>query len=347
MSVVPAIPRGPIAKRRDRSWLSSTTTLCRTRLDARRGQQRWKVRSDLDSERPISDHIALSWVSQAAGGLLVLAVLREVFHTIFHPAGQGTLAMVVFRTIWRLSGRSGRPTRSLAGPASMVLVIVLWTAGLVLGWTLIYWAALPGDFIFAAPLDPDEQGGFLDALYFAMVTQSTLGFGDIAPQADTLRLLAPLQATIGFGLFTAAVTWVLSVYPALQRQRAAASTAHAIRTAHGASAGVEATTLARRAERLADAVSASRVDYVQFPSTFYFAAPASSLSLADVVPFVSQLARDRGVDEQSAAAATELAAALDLFAVEVARQFLAMDGAETSDILRAYCRHHGVPAGDQ
>ncbi len=291
----------------------------------------------------------MSWLSAGAGAIVVLAVLREVFHTLFHPAGWGGLSKLVFGTVWRGAARLGPRARGLAGPSALLLVIGLWTALLVLGWTLIYWPWMPERFIVASALDRAEQAGFVDALYFAWVTQSTLGFGDITPTSDVLRVLAPLQATIGFGMFTVAVTWVLSTYPALQRQRAAASAAHAVRASHeqaGVARGeLPQPALARQLERLAGGLSSTEVDYVQFPGTFYFAAPDRSMSLAAALPFMVDLARDGELSGEARLAAGELRATLDGFAATVGERHLALEGASTDDVLAAYRRHHGIAGG--
>ena len=291
----------------------------------------------------------MTWVATAGGVALVLIVLREVFHALFHPGGRGQLSMLVFRTVWAASGRLGESARGLAGPISLVLVIGFWVAGLLVGWALVYWPAMPEAFIFAAPLDRGDQDGFDDALYLSWVTQATLGYGDIAPRTGVLRMVAPLQATIGFALFTAAVTWVLSLYPALTRRRSAAAMVHAMRESDTRSgvglAEIDPTTLARRMERLSDALSTLRIDVVQYPSTIYFAAPTRTLSLAAVLPYVSSLTRAREDRFEVRPAAEELAAVLDELAVALDQQFLHVGG-DTEAILRAYRRHHGVADDD-
>ena len=68
----------------------------------------------------------MSALSVAAGVLLVLVVAREVFHTLFHPGGQGSLTIGVFKSVWAVTGSLGGRGRRVAGPLSMVLVIALW-----------------------------------------------------------------------------------------------------------------------------------------------------------------------------------------------------------------------------
>ncbi|MCM9083092.1 potassium channel family protein [Streptomyces spororaveus] len=69
---------------------------------------------------------------------------------------------------------------------------------------------------------PAEHSSFTDALYISLVNISTLGLGDIAPTEGWLRILAPLEAFVGFALLTATVSWTLGIYPAPASRRAPA-----------------------------------------------------------------------------------------------------------------------------
>lgn len=253
--------------------------------------------------------------------------------------------MRVFRVVWGLTGRVGG--RALAGRFALVLVIALWVVASVVGWALIYLPAMPGSFVLASGLVAGDEDGFIDAAYYSWVTQSTLGYGDIAPEDDVLRLLAPLQATLGFGLFTMVVSWGLSIYPALQRQRACASAAHAMRTAYHRlaipAADIHPTTLARELEQVGQLLHAVRVDYVQYPSTFYFAPPAPTVSVAHAVPFLVALADPDRYPAEVRPAAEQLSASLELFATAIAEQHLGESG-DRDDALAAYRRHHGLAA---
>jgi hypothetical protein len=65
------------------------------------------------------------------------------------------------------------------------------TLGLtVVGWALISMRSLPPDYIFASPLERENQRGFIAALYPSWVRESALGFGDITPTRGWLRVLA-------------------------------------------------------------------------------------------------------------------------------------------------------------
>lgn len=50
--------------------------------------------------------------------------------------------------------------------------------------------------LFASPAGPVAMR-FPDALYFSLVTQATVGYGDVTPQDDGIRLLAAVQVIAG------------------------------------------------------------------------------------------------------------------------------------------------------
>jgi voltage-gated potassium channel Kch len=51
-----------------------------------------------------------------------------------------------------------------------------------------------------------EGWGWVDALFFSVVTISTVGYGDMVPQTVTGRLLAVVYIILGIGVFVAAAT---------------------------------------------------------------------------------------------------------------------------------------------
>ena len=78
-------------------------------------------------------------------------------------------------------------------------------------------------------------------LYLSLVTLVTLGYGDIVPTSDWLRILQQLEALTGFAIVTASLSWVISIYPALGRRRALANKASLIRASEpepAASSGI-------------------------------------------------------------------------------------------------------------
>jgi voltage-gated potassium channel len=50
------------------------------------------------------------------------------------------------------------------------------------------------------PVNPDNFGTFFDAVYFAVVTMTTVGFGDITPTSDAGKLMTVLMILTGIAL---------------------------------------------------------------------------------------------------------------------------------------------------
>lgn len=164
----------------------------------------------------------MTWLFTALGAALVVAALLDIFHTLWHPRGFGSGARWIFTTIWRLTRPLSRAGRSseLSGPLALVATVLAWTLTTVPGWALVHLPHLPAGFQYGSSLDPERSSGFLSAVYVSTVVVATLGLGDITPAAWGLRLLVPTQALVGFVLLTAAISWVLQLYPALGRRRA-------------------------------------------------------------------------------------------------------------------------------
>jgi hypothetical protein len=277
----------------------------------------------------------IAWLVTTAGVVLALLVVRDVFHTLFHPAGQGSIARAVFGLVWRASRRltRGPAPSGLAGPFGMGAVIGTWVLLSVTAWALVYGPWLPGSFSFSPGLDQLRRSEVLDALYVSLVTISTLGFGDVVPRDGWLRIAAPLQALSGFALLTAAVTWVLGVYPALSRRRAFALHLSALRRAAppGTWLGDGGHAAAQVLHSLASSVATVHSDLLQYAETYYFREAEPESSLAAGSP------RD---DVRVAGAA--LAAALDDLAEHLRGSFLDVgDGAGRAAVLAAFAEDHG------
>ena len=99
-----------------------------------------------------------------------------------------------------------RRVLSYAGPLAMAANMLLWVVGLWLGFALIY----------ASGMDVD------DALYTSGEALTTVGFGNVSFDPEWLRYVAVFEAAGGLGAFTAAIAYVLSVYPLVTAIRASA-----------------------------------------------------------------------------------------------------------------------------
>jgi hypothetical protein len=286
------------------------------------------------------------WIVTLLGAAVVLAVLRDIFHTLWHPSGHGGTGRRVLAAVWRMGRprQANRRVRALAGPLAMVVVVMAWVALIVLGWTLVYWPHLDDGFFISEALQQSTRGGLLDALYLSMVTLATLGFGDIVPTAEWLRVAVPLQAMLGFVLLTAVVTWVLQVYPALTRRRALAIRLSVLRRADAVRtlAEEDVPMAANLLEDLAGEVVQARVDLAQYVETYYFRDLEESVSLPANITMAVDLARaaERSPRADLRFAGTLLETALGDFAQLLDSRFLRVGGPPEA-VLRAYAADHG------
>lgn len=143
-----------------------------------------------------------------AGAFVVAVVGWDIALTLLHPAARGPLGDRANRGAWRLVRAASRSRRGLsyAGPLAMAANMLLWVFGLWLGFSLVY----------AYGMDFDE------ALYKSGEALTTVGFGDVSFDPEWLRYVAIFEAAGGFGVFTAAIAYVLSVYPLVTSIRASA-----------------------------------------------------------------------------------------------------------------------------
>ena len=292
----------------------------------------------------------LHTASTAAGAVLVLLTLRDVFYELFRPGGDGTLSRLLRRGAWRgfhaLAGR-WRGALLLAGPAILVATIALWAAALAVGGALLIWPQLPEGYRFASPLVGGLETGFDTALYVSVVTLTTLGFGDVTPTTSALRLVAMLEASVGFALLTAGISWIQAVYPVLARRRALAERLTALEAAERRTgtrlADVDASVAATVLAELAAELAAVHVDLVQTSVSYYFDERPRRISLPALLPLAVRLA-DEGLARDDAPAVRHAAAALrataDAYLETLRADFLHEPERPIDALLRAYAADH-------
>ena len=277
--------------------------------------------------------------------LLVAVTLRDVFDTLFHETGRAVLSSVIMRGVWRAFRRlGGRRRLALAGPVSLIAVVMSWAALLIVGWALLLMPHMPDAFAFTTGA---RSGRVVESLYLSLVTLTTVGFGDIAPAEGWLRLVAPLEALIGFGLLTASVSWLLSIYPLLSRRRSLAYEIHLLTEAEGET-GAGITEMEPWAaetvysELMTRLVSVER-DMVTFPVAYYFAEADPRFALPAAMPSLLRLAEagcGEGVPGPVRLRATMLRDAIDDFARTTAIRFHGSAAEDTEELLDDYARDH-------
>lgn len=292
----------------------------------------------------------MSQVVTLAGLAIIAAALNDAFHTVLHPGGHGAMSDALQSGVWRgfrAAARRRPGLLTIAGPTAMVATLASWAALLAVGWAFVLWPHLPDGFLVAAGLDASEERGLLDALYVSLVTLATLGYGDFAPRAGWLRILAPLEAFVGFALISAAISWILAVFPVLARRRALARQVVLLREAVPI-AGVDVlhtgddAVAALLAELTAGLVTVQG-DLAQYPVTYYFHSGDARSALPIAMPDLARLAANAtsptcppGIRLRGAM----LQRAVGDFAAEVGLRFLGLTAVPVDEVLRAYAADH-------
>jgi hypothetical protein len=286
-------------------------------------------------------------VLTVAAVALVAIALRDVFDTLFHESGRAVLSRLLMRGVWRVFRRlGGRERLSLAGPVALIVVVLSWAALLVVGWALLLMPHMPDSFAFG---DAPHSSRVVESLYLSLTTLTTVGFGDIAPAEGWLRLVSPLEALIGFGLLTASVSWLLSIYPLLSRRRSLAYEIHLLTEAE-AKTGRPLTSMdAAAAESMYSELTSRLVaverDMVTFPVAYYFAEADARFALPAAMPALLRLAEagcapSAGVAEPVRLRATMLRDAIGDFARTTATRFHGSAAEGVEELLDDYAHDH-------
>jgi Ion channel len=284
-------------------------------------------------------------VLTVAGVLLVAIALRDVFDTLFHESGRAVLSRLLMRGVWRVfRSLGGRHRLSLAGPIALIAVVMSWATMLVVGWALFLMPHMPGSFAFG---DAPHSSRVAESLYLSLTTLTTVGFGDIAPAEGWLRIVTPVEALIGFGLLTASVSWLLSIYPLLSRRRSLAYEIHLLTEAE-AKTGKPLTEMeAASAEGVYSELTSRLVsverDMVTFPVAYYFAEADPRFALPAAMPPLLRLAeagRAEGVAQPVRLRATMLRDAIEDFAHTAADRFHGSSAESVEELLDDYAHDH-------
>jgi len=156
--------------------------------------------------------------------LLMLIILWDAFETIVLPrrvTRQIRLTRYVYRLTWAPWSQFGQMIKnrnrresflSFYGPLALLVLLVVWATGLIVGFALIQWAL--GTQVIA----PERHPGFGSDLYMSGVTFFTLGYGDVAPRSGLARLVAVIEAAAGFGLLALVIGYLPVLYQAFSRR---------------------------------------------------------------------------------------------------------------------------------
>ena len=196
------------------------------------------------------------------------------------------------------------------------------------------------------PEDPGAGHSFWTMLYFSLQVMTTLGFGDVMPRTNWLRMIVTLQALIGFALLTASVSSIVLIYPALGRMRLLARRTTILHRA-AKETGVEIVSgeAATLLSDLANAVIQTRVDFIHFPIIYYFHSDHRRSSLASALPRLIRFAEtgsDPEAPDRVRLAAATLRGALDDLASVLDERFLHTHSNDPAVVFRAYGKDHVI-----
>ncbi|MDQ6671828.1 MAG: potassium channel family protein [Chloroflexota bacterium] len=167
-------------------------------------------------------------IEGVAGVVLVALVLLDVFLTVVVPrraprAGSHLrLTRYVVPGLWigwrqvglRLPSAERRETfLGTYGALIVMVLLIAWVAGLVLGYGLVLDA-------LRAQLRPQPET-FGTSLYFAGTSLLTLGFGDFVAVGGLARMVALVAGGTGLGLFALCITFLFTLYGSFQRREVA------------------------------------------------------------------------------------------------------------------------------
>lgn len=290
----------------------------------------------------------MAWLLTGVGVGLVLLALADIFSTLWQPSGRGPVTRTVMSLVWRGLRRLSTPERlptvlDRAGPVAMVAVILTWAVLVGVGCALVYGPHLPEQFSYSSDLERVDRSSTIDALYLSTVTMTTLGYGDITPDEGWWRLLVPLQALLGFVILTAAVSWVLQVYPALARRRVLALRLSVLSRALDGdpSRAASTSTRAQLLHDLAAGVSEIRVDLSQYAETYYYREGHLEAALPVALRFALELAGAacRAEPEEVRVAGATLSVAIGDLCL-LLREDFGLHGDEDDDVLDAFAEDH-------
>lgn len=161
----------------------------------------------------------LTVVELSAGLMVVAFTFFDIFQTIvlprptpvaFRPSGR--ILVGIYGVCRRAALRSSKRRELILGtfaPLMVVLLLLFWGAGLVIGYGLILHA-------LSAQVHPSLK--FATGLYLSATSLLTLGFGDFVPTGGIARLVVIAEGATGLGLFALVITFLYSLFGEFQRR---------------------------------------------------------------------------------------------------------------------------------
>jgi len=167
----------------------------------------------------------MALVEQIAGAVVTVVTLLDIFLTVLYArAGTALFSPIVSRGIWLLFRLVSRPfglhrgkVLSFCGPVILVVLILVWAAGLTLGAALIIHPHLGGGIATNGGSTPRD---FMSALYAAESSLSFVGSSDFKPRSAVFQAFYMFNSLIGMSVMSVVLTYVMQLYNALKSRNA-------------------------------------------------------------------------------------------------------------------------------
>lgn len=158
------------------------------------------------------------------GIVIIYIILQDAFETIILPrrvSRRLRLARIFYRTSWLLWRFIAKKIRSDSrkenylsyyGPLSLILLLVIWALGLILGFALLQWAL--GSQLNA----PEKVVSFGTDLYVSGTTFFTLGLGDVTPLGAMARIVTVMEGGTGFAFLALVIGYLPVSYQSFSQR---------------------------------------------------------------------------------------------------------------------------------
>lgn len=159
-----------------------------------------------------------------AGILLVVVTLVDTFFTVLNYNEPGLITNRVVVQEWRfirfvtsrLNGHVRRFVYRQMTGVMLTSVILVWLAGLILGFSFIYMGALQSG---ALTHDQGAPPGYWGALYYSMGQFSTVGSTHFSPETTWVNMLSVIETLLSIVLLSMVITFLSNVYSSIQALR--------------------------------------------------------------------------------------------------------------------------------
>ncbi len=160
----------------------------------------------------------MHWWATITGFVLIFIILMDAFETVVLPRRikrHFRIASLFYKNTWGFWTRVGRHIESanrregfLAyyGPLSLIVLLGFWALGLIFGFGCVQYGL--GEHLTLG----NEPITFGKVLYHSGETFFTLGYGDITPNNAAARVLAVMEAGMGFAFLAVVVGYLPVIY---------------------------------------------------------------------------------------------------------------------------------------